>query len=482
MKIFCIILFIFLSFLFFISLILLVFFADAKLREYVIPLQEIVSPLAGNQHNSVFYGVNVEMSQILPSSSKYVVNSQKQDLIDIAHHLGINMFRVTNETRSFPNDSSGLYTKDEWNMVLDKMKKYNIKAIVLVEYNGNDNSLYLPTLTAKYVQFVKDYVINSGLGNNKNVYAIDLANEPILNANNIDIIRQAAKSIKSAFPKLFVTVGGWRTDTLTKDSNGNELYTWNDPSYGKLLGSFLDFYSVHIYDYDKQMLGIYPNPYQHTLNAINTIRSFSGNKPILIGEFGEGNGEAFTDQNTLGTPSLQANVYAGVFQAVSDLHSDNILGALAYQLYPRQSYNDGWSFIENNGNTIFPAGYVIQQYATGTADIPFHLPLSNTTQTYRMTLSSIGQLKTVAIRGIIGLQLGLSSGNMYTLQLDSRNYLEQTEPFRFDKDTNYWETVFHAMNQGETEVQVFKNFSSSCKANNCPHEDTPVFHAAILVE
>src|SRR4051794_35561217 len=41
-----------------------------------------------------FYGENIDMSQILPSSQRYVVNSKGQDLIDIAADLGINLVRI----------------------------------------------------------------------------------------------------------------------------------------------------------------------------------------------------------------------------------------------------------------------------------------------------------------------------------------------------------------------------------------------------
>src|ERR1700682_3823659 len=50
-----------------------------------------------------FYGENVDMSQILPTSQYYVVNSKGEDLIDIAADLGINLIRITNAQRSFNN-------------------------------------------------------------------------------------------------------------------------------------------------------------------------------------------------------------------------------------------------------------------------------------------------------------------------------------------------------------------------------------------
>ena len=55
-------------------------------------------PFLSSTANSTptFYGENIDMSQILPSSQHYVVNSKGQDLIDIAADLGINFIRITN--------------------------------------------------------------------------------------------------------------------------------------------------------------------------------------------------------------------------------------------------------------------------------------------------------------------------------------------------------------------------------------------------
>ncbi len=55
--------------------------------------------------SSTAYGENIDMSQILPASQHYVVNSKGQDLIDIAGDLGINLVRITNAKRSFQQDA-----------------------------------------------------------------------------------------------------------------------------------------------------------------------------------------------------------------------------------------------------------------------------------------------------------------------------------------------------------------------------------------
>ncbi len=89
-----------------------------------------------------FYGENIDMSQILPTSQHYVVNSKGEDLIDIAADLGINFIRITNVTRSFNNNADSVYTAEQWHQVLNKMQSKGIKALILIETASN-NSDYL---------------------------------------------------------------------------------------------------------------------------------------------------------------------------------------------------------------------------------------------------------------------------------------------------------------------------------------------------
>src|SRR5690242_12792814 len=70
-----------------------------------------------------FFGENIDMSQILPGSQRYIVNSKGEDLIDIAADLGINLVRITNIQRSFNNNADSMYTQDQWNEVLGKMQR-----------------------------------------------------------------------------------------------------------------------------------------------------------------------------------------------------------------------------------------------------------------------------------------------------------------------------------------------------------------------
>jgi hypothetical protein len=109
-----------------------------------------------------FYGENIDMSQILPSSQHYVVNSKGQDLIDIAANLGINLIRITNVRRSFNNNADSVYTGDQWNQVLSKMQSRGIKALILIETASNNRDYYTPDIRPVYLHLVQEY-IDSGV-------------------------------------------------------------------------------------------------------------------------------------------------------------------------------------------------------------------------------------------------------------------------------------------------------------------------------
>lgn len=314
----------------------------------------------------IFYGVNVDMSQLLPTSLHYVRNKKGEDLIDIAHNLGVNLFRITNSQSSINDGKDSIYTKAQWDTVLNKMQKNNIKGLILIEANSSNPDLYSPTIKPVYLTLVKDYIIESGVLDNSAVYAVDLKNEPVINDNNLAYIKEAANLIKTKYPKTKLTVGWWSIDSFKKDKNNKPLYIWDNYSAGRNFESIVDFYSIHLYGFDRKVLGLYPDPYTFTNIFISSVKvALSTDKPILVEEFGAGNGDKITDQDTLGSKEIQANTYAGVYQAVEDnKKTANLLGSVAYVFYPRDRNTDGWNLLDNNGDYLYPATYILQKYAT----------------------------------------------------------------------------------------------------------------------
>src|SRR5260370_5406346 len=255
---------------------------------------------------TVFNGVNVDICLINPNSPDYVKNAQGQDLIDIAYHLGINFFRIINlGCTKGGSDGGGAGVASNWTLVLNKMARYGIQAMPIAGAHAPASG---STLTSATQSYIVSYVRNNRLGNYSNVYGIDMINEPTLNTNNLSILQQTARQIKAAYPNLRVTVGGWKVAKGTYGcvTQGGSWYP--QPRDGRLLSNIVDFYSPHLYGYDKLVDGLYPDPYTFTTNYFDAMLPYTAGKPILIGEYGAGNGDWITDQDTLGSRELQANV------------------------------------------------------------------------------------------------------------------------------------------------------------------------------
>ncbi len=88
---------------------------------------------APSQNPPLMDGVNVDICLINPASPDYVLNSKHEDLIDIAHHLGINLFRITDGGCVHDEVTAD---KNAWDVMLKKMKANGIAAIVTTEPPG----------------------------------------------------------------------------------------------------------------------------------------------------------------------------------------------------------------------------------------------------------------------------------------------------------------------------------------------------------
>ena len=164
------------------------------------PFSAFPSPPPTLKHQ-VMDGVNVDICLVDPTSPDYVRNSKNQDLIDIAHHLGINLFRLTDG-----GCGHGKANTNAWNKVLRKMEANGIAAIVTTE-----PPLAGVEMTPDSVKTIMSTVIDNKIGTYPNVYGVDVINEPVLDDNNIPLIKQAISQIKSVYPDLRLSVGGWRT-------------------------------------------------------------------------------------------------------------------------------------------------------------------------------------------------------------------------------------------------------------------------------
>jgi hypothetical protein len=404
---------------------------------------------------STFYGENVDMSQILPTSQHYVINSQGEDLIDIAARLGINFLRITNAQRSFDNDADAVYTHEQWNSVLDKMQRKGIKALILIETVSSNSDYYTPDIRPAYLHLVQEY-IDSGVFSHPDVYAVDIKNEPLLTDANVGMLQTAHAMIKAKYPYLKQTIGWWASAKSPKDPYNPNNYNWSDYSVGKKIADIVDFYSIHMYALDSNNFGLGLNPTLKTKVFVSRVEDgLQTKKPILIGEFGEANGDAVSDQDTIGNPELQANIYQGVYQALKEMHSSQILGSIAFDFYSRNAYPDAWAIVKNNGNYFFPAAYILQSYALGKNNASLQATTIVSSQSYLFSNSDNGSTRNVHVYDRIGLKLHLDDSKNYAIAGSANSVLRPLEQFHYDSVSDSYYAVYQAVSQGSTQINVF---------------------------
>jgi len=418
---------------------------------------------------STFYGENIDMSQILPSSEYYIVNRKGEDLIDIAAHLGINLIRITNAQRSFNNNADSVYTRDQWNQVLHKMQSKGMKALILIETETNDPNYYTPDIRPFYLHLVQEY-IDSGVFSNSAVYAVDLKNEPLLTDANVKMLQTAHNMIKAKYPNLKQTVGWWASTATPKDPYNPNNYNWSDFSAGQKIATIVDFYSIHMYGgLDSNNLGIGLNPNLKTKVFVSQVENgLQTTKPILIGEFGEANGDAVSDQETIGSPQLQANIYQGVYQALKEMHSSQIIGAIAFDLYSRDQYPDAWAIVKNNGDYLFPAAYILQEYALGKNNPSLKAATVVTSQSYLVKNADNHTTKTLHVSDRIGLKLQLNDNNNYSSSLSANGILQPAELFHYDPVSDSYYAVYQAISKGSVHLTILSHTCSTSKACTSP--------------
>lgn len=421
------------------------------------------SPSAAS--TTTFYGENIDMSQILPASARYVVNSRGQDLIDIAAGLGINLVRITNVNRSFHDNADSLYTRDQWNQVLNKMQRKGMKAIILIEVDSADGNYYTPRIGPIYLHLVQEY-IDSGVFSHPDIYAVDIKNEPLLTDANITMLRQAHAMIKAKYPHLKVTIGYWATP---KSSSGDlynvNNYDWSDFATGQKIASMVDFYSVHMYGLATDQSGRDVGPDLKTKAFLSKVEhGLRTRKPILIEEFGEANGDAVSDQDTIGNPQLQANVYRGVYQALTEMQSRQLMGAVAFDFYRRGDYPDAWAIVKNSGNYLFPAAYVLQEYATGKFDPSLQRASVVTSQSSLVTNADNNAAWKLHISDRIGLKLQLTGSGNYSLFLSNQDVLQAVQKLYYAPGLDSYYAVYQARRRGTVQLTIVPDAGSTNNA------------------
>ena len=411
-------------------------------------------PFLCSAHNSkpTFYGENIDMSQILPTSQHYIVNSKGEDLIDIAASLGVNLVRLTNAQRSFDTNADSVYTWDQWNQVLSKMQCKGIKALILIETDSDNGDYYTPDIRPSYLNLVQNY-IDSGVFSHPDIYAVDIKNEPLLTDANLKMLETAHTMIKAKYPNLLQTIGWWATPNLPNDPYNPNTYNWADFSAGQKIANIVDFYSIHMYGLATDHFGINLTPNQRTKVFLSRVQNgLQTKKPLLIGEFGEANGDAVSDQETIGSPELQAYVYRDVYRALTEMCNSQIIGTVAFDFYSRDQYPDAWAIVKNKGDYLFPAAYVLQAYALGKQDSS--IPTVDTSQSYLLKNAANRTVKDLHVSDRIGLKLQLDQRRNYAISLSANGLLQPINVFHYDVVANSYYAVYQAVSAGSLKLKI----------------------------
>jgi hypothetical protein len=402
-----------------------------------------------SKQTSLYYGTNVDMSQLLPDSQHYIKNDKGEDLIDLGHRLGMNMFRIVSGRKSYSGEYKP-YTQQQWKSVLDKLQSYNMKAIILVESPPQQKDFYQGIFTESHIDLMQDLVIDSNIGNHPAVFAIDLKNEPILSDEHLILLKEQSELIKKAYPHLHITVGGWRIEETLPD--GKKRFIWNKPEHAPLLKDIVTLYSLHIYDFDKPVNGVYHDPKKLMAGYINDMKARVGSTPMIVGEFGADNGDAITDQVTLGSKELQANIYHDIYTYLEE--SNSTLGAISYDFISRNGKPDGWAIAKDKGNYLYPAAYVLQLHAKGSSEIPLILPFTSLPKQRIVTIEDAGKTVTIDKNTILGLTLRINWNRHMKLEGNTEGILEQTAPLYYEGPKYLYYAVFHPKQSGKTTLRL----------------------------
>lgn len=298
--------------------------------------------------SKIAYGVNVDISAMIPGTPYTVKTTRGGNFFDLAAQLGINTLRITDVRWATTGEA---YSRSTWRYVFDEAESYHLNVILLlIDGNGYSAIKEAHTLLARY-----------DLAKAPALWLVDLANEPDLsNPQQMAELRKEATYIHQVAPAVPVTIGGWKS----KVPGHQGEFDWQDPADIPRLINLVDVVSPHLYEFEQGVQRGF-TPQQWTQRFLDAVRQEAQGKPILLEEFGAGNGLAPTTESIpTGSPEWQASVYRGVLQGVSAEHNQGVIGAVAWIIVPRPAWPNsdsyqgdmaGWAFVLKHGQYLLPA-------------------------------------------------------------------------------------------------------------------------------
>ena len=302
--------------------------------------------------SQVAYGVNVDITAMIPGTPYTVTTASGGNFFDLAAQLGINTLRITDVQWTLTGKE---HSRAVWRYVLDEAENHHMNVILLLVDGGEHSAIeHAHTLLDHY-----------GLADAPALWLVDLDNEPnVSDPQRIAELREEAAYVHQVAPAVPVTIGGWKSEVLGHPGE----FDWQDPADIPKFIDLVDVVSPHLYEFEQGVQQGF-TPARWTQRYLNAVRQEAQGKPVLLEEFGAGNGLApTTDPTPTGSLEWQASVHRGVLQEVAEEHNQGVIGAVAWIIAPRPAfpYPDdyerdmtGWAFVLDQGRRLLPAAQVL---------------------------------------------------------------------------------------------------------------------------
>lgn len=305
--------------------------------------------------SQIAYGVNVDMTAMLPNTLYTVATANGGNFFDLASHLGINTLRITDVQWAVTGKE---HSQAAWRYVFDEAENHHMHIILLLVDGGEHPA----------IEHARTLLDLFGLAQAPALWLVDLDNEPDLSdPQQMAELRAEAVYVHQIAPKVRLTIGGWKSELPGHPGE----FDWQDPADIPRFIDLVDVVSPHLYEFEQGVQQGF-TPARWTRRFLNAMRQEAQGKPILLEEFGAGNGLAPTRTPTpTGSPEWQASVYRGVLQEVAADHNQGVLGAVAWIIAPRPAFPNsnsyegdmtGWAFVLNHGRRLLPAAQVFSAF------------------------------------------------------------------------------------------------------------------------
>jgi hypothetical protein len=120
--------------------------------------------------------------------------------------------------------------------------------------------------------------------------------------------------------------------------------------------------------------------------------------------------------------------------------------------------------VKDKGNYLFPAAYILQEYALGKNNPSLQTATVVTSQSYLVKNSDNYTIKNLHISDRIGLKLQLDDSKNYSLSLSENGILQPVDFFHYNPVSDSYYAVYQAISKGSVQLNILSN--STCSINN----------------